>query len=98
MYRILIEISLTSNGSCLPVPGVLSEVDKNRISISHSIVILSNDSVRLLGSSGVGKTTLCEKFLYPDYVYTYDSLNPGTQLNRLDEDEMQISSNLRGQN
>ena len=84
----------------MPVSGVLTEVDKNRISIphSHSIVILSNDSVRLLGSSGVGKTTLCEKFLYPDYVYTYDSLNPGTQLNRLDEDEMQISSNLRGQN
>ena len=32
-----------------------------------------NFSVKLLGSSGVGKTSLCEKFLYPDYVYTYDS-------------------------
>ena len=30
-------------------------------------------SVRLVGSGGVGKTTLREKFLYPDYVYTYDT-------------------------
>ena len=29
-------------------------------------------SVKLVGGSGVGKTTLREKFLYPDYVYTYD--------------------------
>ena len=34
-------------------------------------------SVRLVGSGGVGKTTLREKFLYPDYVYTYDT--PHTQ-------------------
>ena len=29
-------------------------------------------SVKLVGGPGVGKTTLREKFLYPDYVYTYD--------------------------
>ena len=71
----------------------MNEVDKNWISIPLSIIVsLPNDSVRLLGSSGVGKTTLCEKFLYPDYVYTYDSLNPGTRLKSLDKDDMQISS------
>merc|ERR1712126_771163 len=30
--------------------------------------------VQLVGGPGVGKTSLCEKFLCPDYVYTYDSL------------------------
>ena len=28
--------------------------------------------MKLVGGPGVGKTTLREKFLYPDYVYTYD--------------------------
>ena len=30
--------------------------------------------VQLIGGSGVGKSSLCEKFLCPDYVYTYESL------------------------
>ena len=34
--------------------------------------MISPSSVKLVGGPGVGKTTLREKFLYPDYVYTYD--------------------------
>ena len=30
--------------------------------------------MQLIGGPGVGKSSLCEKFLCPDYVYTYESL------------------------
>ena len=35
--------------------------------------MIFTSSVKLVGGPGVGKTTLREKFLYPDYVYTYDT-------------------------
>ena len=40
--------------------------------MQHNKLIKSPDSVKLVGGPGVGKTTLRDKFLYPDYVYTYD--------------------------